>query len=73
MRKRLFSFLRTLYPVEVYLFLTFLFLLLWALIAYDLQRLHHRSAENAKTQLYNLARVYAEEVTSSIHAADYVL
>lgn len=73
MRKRFSGLLRAVYPVEIYLFLLFLFFALWSLIAFDLQRLHDSSIKNAKAQLHNLARVYVEEVSSSINAIDYIL
>lgn len=46
---------------------------IWALIAYDLERSHDRAFYYAHIQLENLTEVYAEEVSSSIKAVDYVL
>ena len=46
---------------------------IWALIAYDLERSHDRAFYHAHIQLENLTEVYAEEVSSSIKAIDYVL
>jgi hypothetical protein len=55
------------------LFLAAVLLSIWAFIAYDLNRSHDQVFDHARTQLNNLTNVYAEEVSSSIDAIDYVL
>lgn len=55
------------------LFLLGTVLLIWSLIAYDLRRTYNGVFEQAHTQLENLTRVYAEEVSSSVKALNYVL
>jgi PAS domain S-box-containing protein len=47
--------------------------LVWAFIAYDLQRLSRLMAAGNRAQTENLALAFAEEVSSSINSVDYTL
>lgn len=57
----------------VFQFLALLLILIWVLIAYDLKRSHDRAFDHARYQLRSLTNLYAEEVSSSIDAINYVL
>jgi signal transduction histidine kinase len=53
--------------------LIIVFILGWGFIAGDLDRVRQRAFAHARIQLDNLTNVYAEEVSSSIEAINYVL
>jgi signal transduction histidine kinase/CheY-like chemotaxis protein len=55
------------------LFLAVSLLSIWVFIAYDLNRTHDQAFDQARMQLHNLTKLYAEEVSSSIAAINYVL
>lgn len=47
--------------------------LIWGFVAWDLSRSYRQAFHNAQIQLDNLARLYAEEVSSSVATIDYAL
>lgn len=54
-------------------FLVLLVLLIWSFIIFDLNRLHQQSVSLSQTKTQNLAKIYAEEVTSSIKLIEDVV
>lgn len=57
----------------VLIFLVASYISLWTFFLYDLRRSHEEAFHYAAIQLQNLTRVYAEEVSSSIDAINYLL
>lgn len=47
--------------------------LFWSLLLYDLHRLHKQSIVSSQVETQNLARAFAEEVTSSVDSIDMTL
>lgn len=66
-------FFRLPIPVQLAILLAGMLTLLWSWIAFDLTQLRDRSMQHAESEGHVLARVFAQQVQSSVNAIDLTL